>query len=200
MTILERLLPSQDLDALLGDITEEARRRSGLWYWGQIAAVIVVGSFRDVRRHPLMALRAIAVGFAALVVMALMFQPILYGLLHLTDAVENIWFRSLDHAQRDTFGFSVVLVSVVPMFYGGLAASGWVVGRFHRAHGITLVLPFAALVPLLLLLSAVVVKASVPAASQAALIRSSVDYVKLLAIPVSIVLGGYRSTRRTDAV
>ncbi len=49
MRLLKRLLPSQDIDALLGDIVEESRRRSRLWYWSQI-----VGS----RRRRLVARRA----------------------------------------------------------------------------------------------------------------------------------------------
>jgi hypothetical protein len=66
--LLERLLPSQDIDALLGDIDEEARRRSPFWYWGQIVAAIVVGSYRAVRKHPFLALRAVGVGLLTLVV------------------------------------------------------------------------------------------------------------------------------------
>ena len=39
MTILNRLLPSQDIDALLGDIVEERQRgRSASWYWLQLGA------------------------------------------------------------------------------------------------------------------------------------------------------------------
>src|SRR5512138_2858613 len=66
MTMLKRLLPSQDIDSLLGDIAEEAPRRSRRWYWSQLLAVVVVASWRDARRHPWLALRAIATGFAAL--------------------------------------------------------------------------------------------------------------------------------------
>jgi hypothetical protein len=59
--MLERLLPSSDIDALLGDIAEEAPRRSRVWYWSQLFAVVVVASWRDVRAHTLLALRAFAV-------------------------------------------------------------------------------------------------------------------------------------------
>jgi hypothetical protein len=195
MTFIEQLLPSEDLAALLGDITEEARHRSTLWYWGQITALLVVGSWRDVRRHPLMALRAIGSGIAALGVIALMFEPILTGVLHLTDSILNNWFPSLARTQTETLRVGVFFVSVTLLFYGGLAASGWIVGRLHRRHGITLVLPFATLVPLFLVLSLIVVRLSLPAANQAQMFRSWTDCVKLLAIPVSILLGGYWSTR-----
>src|SRR5215467_6993287 len=66
MTILKRLLPSQDIDALLGDIAEEAARRSRVWYWSQLLAVVVVASWRDAWKHPWLALRAIATGVGAL--------------------------------------------------------------------------------------------------------------------------------------
>jgi hypothetical protein len=50
MTTIKRLLPSQDIDALLGDIAEEAPRRSRLWHWCQLLAIVVVASWRDARR------------------------------------------------------------------------------------------------------------------------------------------------------
>jgi len=195
--ILRRLLPSQDIDALLGDITEEAPHRSHLWLWGQIAAVIVVGSFRDIRRHPLLALRAVAVGIAVLAVGALMFEPIIRTSLRLSDLVENAWFRSVDRTLLERLNNTAFLVSVTALFYGGLAASGWVVGRLHRRHGITMVLPFATLIALSLVALVIVVRLSATTASQAQVIRSWVDFVKLLAIPVSILLGGYLWTRQT---
>src|SRR5262249_13815668 len=64
MTALKRLLPSHDIDALLGDIAEERPRRSRFWYWSQLLAIVVVASWRDIRNHPLVALRAIVTGFA----------------------------------------------------------------------------------------------------------------------------------------
>jgi hypothetical protein len=175
-----RLLPFRDTDALLGDITEELRHRSRGWYWAQIAAVIVVGSFRDVRRHPLMTVRAIVVGCASLFAYFGMFATLV-----------NAHVFSFHSA----FEFYVFLICA---FYGGLATSGWVVGRLHRPHGIALVVAFAISVPILLELIAIVARFLVPAASQARLIASWVDVVKILAIPISILLGGYSATRRVD--
>ena len=68
MTFLHRLLPSHDIDALLGDIAEERSRRSRFWYWSQLLAIVVVASWRDIRNHPPIALRAIVTGFATLTV------------------------------------------------------------------------------------------------------------------------------------
>jgi hypothetical protein len=197
--IVRLLLPSQDTDAPLGDIAEEAQHRSRLWCWAQIVAIVFVGSWRDVRRHQLMALRAIGVGAAVLVLLAMVFEPSLKTLLNLANIVQNTVLGSLDRSQRDAFGVTVFFASVISLFYGGLAVSGWVVGRLHREHGIALVLPFAMLVPLFMVGLALVVRITVPAASQAEIFRSWIDCVKVVAIPVSILIGAYVSTRHVEA-
>jgi hypothetical protein len=46
--LLKRLVPAQDHDVLLGDLCEEYQRgRSLAWYWAQILAATVVGSWKD---------------------------------------------------------------------------------------------------------------------------------------------------------
>jgi hypothetical protein len=137
--LLRRLLPPQDIDALLGDITEEARHRSTLWYWGQIVAVIVVGSLHDVRKHPLLARRAIAVGIVTLVVMFAPASALLRVVRVLSEGgyyVGPYWLTLPPNAIRRLPG----LVNTL-----GFAASGWTIARFHRSHGITMLLPFALL-------------------------------------------------------
>src|SRR5262249_11793863 len=67
--LLQRLLPSQDHSALIGDLQEERQRgRSMAWDVWQSLAPIVVGSWRDIRGHRLLTLGAMGVGIAALVV------------------------------------------------------------------------------------------------------------------------------------
>ena len=64
--LLKRLVPAQDHDALLGDLSEEYQRgRSIAWYWLQIFVAIVVRSWKDVRGHTLVAARAIVTGLVA---------------------------------------------------------------------------------------------------------------------------------------
>ena len=61
--LLKRLVPAQNHDALLGDLSEEyQRRRSVTWYFLQILSAVVVGSWKDIRSHQLLAGRAAAVG------------------------------------------------------------------------------------------------------------------------------------------
>jgi hypothetical protein len=137
--LLRRLLPSADTDAVLGDITEEARHRSRLWYWGQLCALLVVASSRDVRRHPLLALRAIGVGMATLVVMFAPASALLRMVRVLSEGgyyVGPYWLTLPPNAFRWFPG----LVNTL-----GFAASGWTIARFHRSYGIAMLMPFALL-------------------------------------------------------
>jgi hypothetical protein len=141
MTLLERLLPSHDLNALLGDIDEESHRRSRLWYWGQIGAAIVVGSYRETRKHPLQALRAMGIGLFTLVVVLLP-QPALTHVVRVLSEGSgyNIGPYSLT-LPPNAFRYFPVLVNVL-----AFTASGWLIARHDRARGIAMVMPWALLV------------------------------------------------------
>ncbi len=121
MTTLKRLLPSEEIDALLGDIAEEAPRRSRIWYWSQLLAIVVVASWHDTRKHPWLALRAIATGFVALTVC--------FGVALAVGRV--LWLLW----PYDPLG--VVATNAL-----GFALSGWAIVRFHRVHGIAMAMPF----------------------------------------------------------
>ena len=121
--LLRRLLPSPDTDALLGDITEEAHNRSRLWYWGQIAAVLVIGSRRDVRRHPLLALRSTAIGIVtslALFAPALVLLRVVRVLSEGGYYVGPYWLT----LPSTTIRWIPALINTV-----GFAASGWAITR-----------------------------------------------------------------------
>jgi len=140
MRLLERLLPSQDVAALLGDISEEARHRSRVWYWMQLAAVLVVASWRDVRRHPLLALRAVGIGIVTLVVVFAPASALVRVVRVLSEGgyyVGPYWLTLPPNAFR---WFPGVVNTV------GFAASGWTIARFHRSHGITMVMPWVLVV------------------------------------------------------
>ena len=142
MTVLKRLLPSQDIDSLLGDIAEEAPRRSRLWYWAQLLAVFVVASWRDARRHPWLAGRAIAIGFATLTLYFGTVQVIGRFIRVLSNGgyyIAGHWLtlpsRPLPPAPYDV----LVVQAIIAL---GFLISGWAIVRFHRAHGLALALPF----------------------------------------------------------
>jgi hypothetical protein len=192
MKFLKRLLPSPELDAMLGDITEEARRRSRLWYCGQLLAVLVVCSWRDVRKRPRLALRATSVGFATIVAY---------------EVAGGIVFRVLDVLTNGGYyvsGYWLTLPNVLPDYPAsmfvmmginafGLMLAGWAIARTHRGQGLAMALPF------------VVLMAPAPVASAAIstlLTRTNYVFVMhglpvallILWPPASILLGGILGT------
>ena len=51
--------------ALIGDLLEECERgRSAIWYWRQVLIAVWIGILVAIRDHKLLALRAVATGFA----------------------------------------------------------------------------------------------------------------------------------------
>jgi hypothetical protein len=185
MTILERLLPSQDVAALVGDIVEESKQRSTLWYWVQILAVLVVGTFREVRAHWLLTLRATAVGSIALAAYVSLWVGVFYELQQFVYAFPNTFSFNLvgDAVQRS------IIAGVWLAFLAGFSLCGWTVGRSHRRHGIALVPPFAGLAGLAL------IRLLTPWAASPRLIFM-VKLIHIVTIPAAIIIGGYWSTRR----
>jgi hypothetical protein len=190
MTMLKRLLPSQDVDALLGDIEEESRRRSRLWFWGQIVAAVVVGSYRTVRKHPLLALRAVGVGLVTLVVVFAPAPRLLHVVRVMSDGagypVGPYWLTLPPNA----FRYFPELVNVL-----GFATSGWMITRFHRAHGMEMLLPWALLVcalPLYVIVDALTYHGR-PMTLTGPVVGG---FLSSLSLPAWVVLGGVFGLRR----
>jgi hypothetical protein len=150
MTFLQRLLPSHDHESLLGDIKEEAPRRSRVWYWSQLVALVLVASWQDVRRHPKEAWAALLTGEVALAVC----------FAFATGVTRVMW--TLQNGGYYLGGYWLTLPhGPLPAPYGGLVAiaintlamafSGWVIARFNRAHGLAMVLPHMILMSLVAL-------------------------------------------------
>ena len=159
MSVLKRLLPFHDVDAMLGDVAEERSRRSRLWYWSQLLAIVVVASWRDVRSHPLIALRAVATGCMTLV-------GYFTIVLRLNDVVKTLSNDGLSvGGHRITLPnpaliqppYDVILVLAISLL--GFVLAGWAIVRFHRTHGIALAMLFLmimtsmALIPLAIVLT-----------------------------------------------
>jgi hypothetical protein len=148
MTMLKRLFPSQDIDALLGDISEEAPRRSRLWYWSQLVAVVVVASWRDTRKHPWLTLRAMTTGFVTL--------TIYFGIVQFIGRIVRVlsnggyyvaghWL-TLPSRPLPPPPFDVLTAHVIIAL--GFLITGCAIVRFHRAHGVALAMPFLLLTTL----------------------------------------------------
>jgi hypothetical protein len=210
MRFLARLLPSQDVDALLGDIAEESRRRWRIWRWYQLLAIVVVASWRVVRAHPLLTLRAIGVGIAALIASVFALLSILGAVGEMLRYLEsgvligghwlrvrwpNVFFdgRWFHVPWPNTWPQDTFITILRLLILTSCAASGWIVRRLHRAHGIALVIPFAVSVPLLLVLSVLILSLMVtpaPPAPPGTVTRPLFDMVDTFAMTASILLGG----------
>jgi hypothetical protein len=120
--LFERL----DLDpALTGDLLEERKRgRSVFWYWRQVLVAVWTGIFNAIRDHKLLAVRAIATGFAVEYLCLLLWWKFSYLLPP----------QRMLSAQGWTTQLSIVLLTQT--------VTGWVVARTHRAHQVPMLLLF----------------------------------------------------------
>jgi len=122
--------------ALAGDLLEEfSEGRSVAWYWRQVLVAIAVGLAKEVRGHKLLALRAIAAGWAAryfiLYVVAIPWWRFFDGVL-LAHGLKlgPSWWRH----------YYLYPGWLIECFFA--ASSGWFVGRLHRGHREAMVLAF----------------------------------------------------------
>ena len=118
-----------DLDvALSGDLMEECERgRSAIWYWRQVLIAVWVGILGAIRNHKVLALRAVATGFA-----------MEYSFLFLWQCQEGL-YKGDGPPPPLSIMMWIVNLSLVLLTQ---AATGWVVARTHRAHQIPMVFVF----------------------------------------------------------
>ena len=123
--------------AILGDLVEQFQSgRSRAWYWRQITGVIASSVVRDVRAHPILTIRGIAVawlfGWAIVrrLYYALRFDEVLF-------ASGFRWFYvngyGLPHGLQ-----GAIVVSCFGWLLG--AVCGWIVARLHRPFGIPILI------------------------------------------------------------
>jgi hypothetical protein len=197
-------VPTLDHDALVGDLSEEYQHgRSTAWYWLQILVAIVVGSWKDIRTHRLLTLRAIGIGIATV---ALYFAAIVWadnGLRYLRDGIlvgdHWIYWRPYQFMPIDVSIQLMLYVDLVVLHVGFLI-SGWVIGRLHREHGITFGIAFATFIQLCFLVLAAVAYLVKPSLRMTAEASGHTTYFSPLWMSICVVLGGYFATRRAKAV
>lgn len=136
--LLERFGVDQDLT---GDLIERyARGRSRFWVYRQVLLAIVIGSVRDITRHRLLFARAVVVGVIACNVFA-----------YASFAILQLLIRA-NYVLASRFPIFPVFITVKFQYPGELfvlgavifAATGWVVGRFHRPYGAVMTLGLVA--------------------------------------------------------
>jgi len=101
-----------------------------------------VGSWHDVRSHPLLALRAIVIGFASLAGMGSAFFALRDVLTGAGFVWHGIWIGLPWYWH---WPYSSSLATVLSVWsIGAPMLLGWIIVRLHRAHGLTMLLAFRA--------------------------------------------------------
>jgi hypothetical protein len=111
--------------ALVGDLLEERELgRSAIWYWCQVLIAVWAAVWCPIRDHKVLALRAVATGFAT----------------------EYVFIFAWKYLSPD--GPDLPLVSIVSVIVNlslvllTQMAAGWVVARTHRQHQIPMVFAY----------------------------------------------------------
>jgi hypothetical protein len=125
--LLERLGSDLQNEQIVGDLIEQyADGRTRAWYWRQVTAAIVAGFFEQINSHKLLALRALIVGWLAR-----------YFLKEAATALRP----AIDPWSAHLPVLAFLVLWTVWLF--NCAFTGWIVGRFHRASRVAMVLLFA---------------------------------------------------------
>jgi len=132
--LLEHCTCGQGNDSLIGDILEEYRcDHSRAWFWRQVAGAVISSLGTEIRANGFLVARAVTTGWVALYL-----GRILLG--SWPDMLSSPFDRRVPEA-FDPLGHNGFIwwICWIPV----TAMSGWIVGRFHRAHR-AMVLIFAA--------------------------------------------------------
>jgi hypothetical protein len=129
--LLEHLSSGRTNDSLVGDLMEQYRNGcSGAWYWRQVLLTIALSFWKEISAHKLLAVRAVATGWAVWYLYVL----VMFKLLIPFAQELPLAFR---FGPYSGFAWWIIWLSV-------RAASGWIVARFHREHQTAMVLIFSA--------------------------------------------------------
>jgi hypothetical protein len=131
-------------EPLIGDLLEEYRGgRSSLWYWRQVLIVIMLSTYREIRAHKSLAIRALAVTFFVyhflwLVVVRMALNEIQRAVFWMFAGPRGLpgWPPYYDDFHR-------VLLTLAGV------ATGWIVAKLHRQRGTAMVLLCATALPFL---------------------------------------------------
>ncbi len=127
MAILMRLGPREE--PLVGDLVEEyTTGRSRLWFWRQALAAVAAGTIRGIRDQPLRTVGAVALGWAVLGVVFVLFGD--WAANGLAKLLWN-WNRAVGYGSNVWWPFQITAAFVS---YAGFALSAVVVARLHRGN------------------------------------------------------------------
>jgi hypothetical protein len=142
--LLRRFVTGEQHEALIGDLVEEFRAgRSPLWYWRQVLVAIVENSWKEIRTHKVLALRALALTF--FLHNALWIIAVQSALQAIQRAV--FWMFAGPHGLPGWPPYFDDLHRVLLTLAG--VTTGWSIARLHRRHSAAMVLFCAVCLPFL---------------------------------------------------
>jgi hypothetical protein len=138
--LAQRLVSGPRGESLLGDLIEQYRQgRSGIWYWRQVLAAIVVGAVHDLAAHKLLALRTLTIGWTLYYLLSF---PVTWA----GGIAENWLSQQVILCAPDSFWcqFWRNQFSVELLIYVAAAVSGGILARLHRKYWVAMLSLFAA--------------------------------------------------------
>ena len=189
--LAQSLVPGPRRESLVGDLIEQYRQgRSGIWYWRQVLAAILVGNVHDLAAHKMLALRALAIGWTLYYLFSF---PVTWA----GGLAENWVSQQVILCEPGSFWcqfwrnqFSVELLIYVA---GGM--TGGIVARLHHQYWVAMLSLFAASVLLFECgMISWMVSRSIPPVpiSRVALIVANLTVVVR---PLSVFVGGMWAVR-----
>jgi hypothetical protein len=132
--LAQRLVSGPRRESLLGDLIEQYRQgRSGIWYWRQVLAAILVGIAHDLASHKTLALRAVTIG---LTLYYLFSFPVTWA-----AGIAGTWVsQQVILCEPESFWcqFWRNQLSAELLIYVAGAASGGIVARMHHKHWVAM--------------------------------------------------------------
>ena len=123
-------------EALAGDLIEEyAQGRSAAWYWRQVLIAVLIGCVSQVRRHKLLTVTAVIVGWAARYISWYAVNLPAYKLY--AKVLADLGLHPSSFLWRQPNTHPLLLLPLVDGFL-----SGWLVARLHRTHRTAMVLAY----------------------------------------------------------
>jgi hypothetical protein len=115
------------VDALAGDLSEDYHRgRSTAWLWRQVLMGVLVSFWCELRRHPILAVRAVVLGsvvFNLAMLAGWLLLSRLSGFLGGTQLAGRLQLR-----------FLIYSIVAVALTWCAALLAGWTAARLHRQH------------------------------------------------------------------
>jgi hypothetical protein len=137
--LAERLVAGPRRASLLGDLIEQYRHgRSGVWYWRQVLAAILVGNVHDLASHKTLALGALTIGWT-------FYYLFSFPVTWLGGIAENWVGQQVIVCDPASFWcqFWRNQLSAELMIYVAGAVTGGIVARLHHTHWVAMLSLYA---------------------------------------------------------